>query len=494
MFISGIDMTIVNVALPDISRDLGAGINELQWVLDGFLVALGALLLLGTGLGDRFGRRRVFVGAFLLFGVASGLAALSDDPIQLIGARVLMGAAVAGIMPTALALITVMFPVEERARAISIWAVVAGVAIGVGPVLGGVLVASLGWPAVFLVNIPVAILAAPAGLALLPESRRPGAPPLDLGGVALSTIGLGGVVFALIEGPSGGWGQPVVIAAAVAGIAGLAAFVVFERRRLHPLFDLGVLVRPRVIAGAVSLFGCYLAFFGVLFLLPQYLQYVQGRSPAVAGLAILPLGFAMVPAAIASGRMVARWGPRATLVASLCGMAAATALLLLIGPATPLGLVLVAMGLFGACEVGALVPATSVVLNDLGTEKAGDGGAVNQLARQIGGATGVALVGSLFGALYRSALSGGLAGLPAPARATAQDSIEGARQVAEGLGGGAKAALLAHADLSFDVGARAGVALCLAALLAAALVAFIGLGRPAEAPAAAAPAPAQPTR
>lgn len=494
MFISGIDMTIVNVALPAISHELGAGITELQWVMDAFLVALGALLLLGTGLADRFGRRRVFLGAFVLFAVASALAAVSIEPIQLIGARVLMGAAVAGILPTALALITVMFPVEERARAIAIWAVVAGVAIGVGPVLGGVLVAGLGWPAVFLVNIPVSVLVVPAGLLLLPESRHPAAPPLDLGGVALSTIGLGGVVFALIEGPSRGWGRPAVLAAAVVGVACLAAFVVLERRRLNPLFDLGVLVRPRVVAGAVALFGSYLVFLGLLFLLPQYLQYVQGRPPAVAGLALLPLGLAMVPAAIASGWLIARWGPRATLVASLCGMAAASALLLLIGPHTPLALVLVAMGLFGAFLVGGLVPATAVVINDLGAEKAGDGGAVNQLARQIGGAVGVALVGSLFAAVYRSALDAGLSGLPAPARAMAHDSIEGAREVAVGLPGGAKTALVAHADLSFDAGARAGVALCAVVLLAAALVAFVGLARPVEAPARPAPAPRQPAR
>src|SRR5215210_3289652 len=479
MFISGIDMTIVNVALPAISHELGAGLTELQWVMDAFLVALGALLLLGTGLADRFGRRRVFLGAFILFAVASALAALSAEPIQLIGARVLMGAAVAGILPTALALITVMFPVEERARAIAIWAVVAGVAIGVGPVLGGVLVDALGWPAVFLVNIPVAVLVVPAGLLLLPESRRPGAPPLDLGGVALSTLGLGGVVFALIEGPSRGWGRPVVLAAAVIGVGCLAAFVLFERRRLHPLFDLGVLLRPRVVAGAVALFGSYLVFLGLLFVLPQYLQYVQGRPPTVAGLALLPLGLAMVPAAIASGRLVGRWGPRTALVASLCGMAGASALLLLIGPHTPLALVLVAMGLLGAFLVCGLVPATAVVINDLGAEKAGDGGAVNQLARQIGGAVGVALVGSVFGAVYRATLAEGLPALPAPARAMAHQSIEGARQVAAGLGAGAKGALIARADLSFDVAARASVALCVAALLAAAAVAFVGLARPA---------------
>jgi EmrB/QacA subfamily drug resistance transporter len=480
MFISGIDMTIVNVALPDISRDLGAGINDLQWVLDGFLVALGALLLLGSGLADHFGRRRVFLVSFGLFAAASVLAARSRTPIELIGARVLMGAAIAGIMPPALSLIAVMFPPEERARAIGIWATVAGLAIAVGPVLGGFLVSGFGWPSVFLVNVPVAVLAIPAGLLLLPESTRPGAPPLDLIGVSLSTVGLGGVIFALIEGPSGGWTKPAVVVAVLAGVGGLAAFVAVERRRDHPLFDLGVLGRRRVFAGAAAIFALYAAFLALMFLLPQYLQYVQDRSTTVAGLALLPLGIGVMATAPLSGAIAARVGARTMVVIGLLGMAAAAALLLPIGPRTSLLHVFVALGLYGASFSVTIATATTVIMNDLGTEKAGDAAAVNQLARQVSGAAGVALVGSVFGAVYRSSVQDAVGALPSEVQSLARDSIEGAAQVAAGLSGGLSRDLLTHADASFDVAAHAGVWLCVAMLLIAAAIAFRGLAAEAR--------------
>jgi MFS family permease len=176
MLISAIDMTIVNVAMPDISEDLNAGIGELQWVLDAFLVALAGLLLLGSGLADRFGRKRVFLAGMAGFGVASCLCAIAPYPVALIGARALMGAAAACVLPPALSLIAVMFPPEERPQALGVWAAVAGVGLVLGPMLGGVLVKEVGWQAVFLVNVPVAILVVPAGRAVLPESTRPGTP------------------------------------------------------------------------------------------------------------------------------------------------------------------------------------------------------------------------------------------------------------------------------------------------------------------------------
>src|SRR6185503_21090062 len=197
MFISAMDMTIVNVALPDISNDLGAGMGELQWVLDAFLVTLAGLLLVGNGLADRFGRRRVFLLGLAGFAVTSVLAALATTVGELIAARALMGVAACCVMPPALSLLAVLFPPELRATAAGVWAAVAGVGLALGPVLGGVLVDAAGWPWVFLVNVPFVLLAVPCGLRWLPESRRPGAPPLDLPGAALSTLALGGIVFAL---------------------------------------------------------------------------------------------------------------------------------------------------------------------------------------------------------------------------------------------------------------------------------------------------------
>src|SRR3954447_22193420 len=208
MFISAIDMTIVNVALPDMSDDLDAGIGELQWVLDAFLVSLAGLLLVGNGLADRFRRRGAFLLGLLGFAVTSILAAAAATVGELIAARVLMGAAAACVMPPALSLLAVLFPPELRSRAAGVWSAVAGVGLALGPVLGGVLVDAAGWRWVFLVNVPFVLLAAPLGLRWLPESRRPGTPPLDLPGVGLSSVGLTGIVFALIEGVDVGWTSP----------------------------------------------------------------------------------------------------------------------------------------------------------------------------------------------------------------------------------------------------------------------------------------------
>jgi EmrB/QacA subfamily drug resistance transporter len=278
MFISAIDMTIVNVALPDMSKDLGAGIGELQWVLDAFLVVLAGLLLAGSGLADRFGRRKVFLLGFVGFAVTSVLAAASQTVGEVIAARALMGAAAACVLPPALSLLAVLFAPELRPKALGIWAAVAGVALALGPVVGGVLVDVAGWRWVFLVNVPFVLVAAPLGLRWLPESRRPGAPPLDLPGVALSSVGLTGIVFALIEGVDAGWTSPVVLVAAVLGVAATTAFFVLELHRADPLFDVRVLARARVAAGSLAILDCYVATLGMLFLLPQRVQYVHRRE------------------------------------------------------------------------------------------------------------------------------------------------------------------------------------------------------------------------
>jgi EmrB/QacA subfamily drug resistance transporter len=400
IFISAMDATIVNVALPDVAHDLDAGLNELQWVIDAFLIALAGLLLVGSGLADRFGRRRVFLAGFSGFAVASLLAAAAATPEQLIGARLLMGAATACILPPALSLISVVFAPEERPRAIAIWAAVSGIGFALGPVVGGLLVDTLGWRWIFLVNVPFAIVAVPAGRRLLPESTRPGTPPLDVVGAVLSILALGGVVFALIEGQARGWGHPAVVGAALLGIAALVAFARAELRRASPLFDVRVLRRPTVRAGAFGLMAIYGSVMGLLFLVPQYLQGVQDRSAMVTGLLLAPLGVAMGLVAPLEPRVAARiGGPERLLPIGLLTLAASFVPLIVLSPgASPL-LVALGAGIYGAGLALTVTPATATVLDDLGAERAGDAAAVNQLARQVGGALGVAIAGSLFGAL-----------------------------------------------------------------------------------------------
>jgi Na+/melibiose symporter-like transporter len=338
---------------------------------------------------------------------------------------------------------------------------------------------------VFLVNVPVALAAVPAGILLLPESRRPGVPPLDLAGVALSVLALTGIAFALIQGADDGFTSPPVVAAGVAGVLAAIGFIVFELRAPHPLFDVRVLVRPRVFAGAFGIFAIYVAFFGVFFLLPQYLQYVQDRSALASGLLLLPTGIAMGVISPLSGRLLARLGPRTLIPAGLTGMAAGCAIFLALSADSSDVLVCLGMGLLGAFLACTIGPATAVIMNDLGTDKAGDAAAANQLARQVGGAMGIAVVGSVFAAVYAARIDDRLGGLAGAVRETVRDSVEGAAQVGATLAPVRHAQLVAAADHSFDVAARFGFGVCAALLLAAALVSVVGLARPAVQPAAA---------
>jgi MFS transporter, DHA2 family, multidrug resistance protein len=475
MFISAVDMTIVNVALPDISEDLNAGIGELQWVLDGFLVALAGLLLVGSGLADRFGRKRIFLAGMAAFGAASVLCALAPSPAALIGARVLMGAAAACVLPPALSLIAVMFPPEERPKALGVWAAVAGVGLVLGPLLGGVLVRAIGWEAVFLVNVPVALLVVPAGLRVLPESTRPGTPPIDLLGVVLSILSLGGIVFALIEGPDAGWGSPEVILTGAVGLVAGVLFVRTELRRRNPLFDVRVLARPAVAAGAVAILAMYISFLGMMFLLPQYVQYVQGRSVVAAGVLLAPLGVGAAIGARYNARVFRALGARLTVAGGLVLMGASMALFLLLARNSTVAIVLVGAGLVGALMSLVVAPATAVIMNDLGDEKAGDGGAVNQLARQVGGALGVAIIGTVFAGVYANEIDTKVGELSSARRARAAESIEEARDVLGGLAATLRDQLTVRVDDAFDVAARAGFAVCIGVLLLAAVFAAVAL-------------------
>jgi EmrB/QacA subfamily drug resistance transporter len=474
MFISAVDMTIVNVALPAISQDLDAGVGELQWVLDAFLIALAGLLLVGSGLADRFGRKRVFLAGMGAFGVASVLCALAPSPAVLIAARALMGAAAACVLPPALSLIAVMFPPEERAKALGVWAAVAGVGLVLGPVLGGILTQEVGWEAVFLVNVPVTLLVIPVGLRALPESTRPGTPPIDLVGVVLSIVSLTCIVFALIEGPDAGWTSPEVLVSAAVGLLAGVGFIRMELRRRAPLFDVRVLARPAVAAGAVTILCVYISFMGTMFLLPQYLQYVQDHSVVSAGLLLIPLGVGTGVGARYNARIFGALGARLTLSAGMLLLAGSVALFLLLTRTTSVFLVLVAAGLLGLLIAIVVPPATAVIMNDLGEEKAGDGGAVNQLARQVGGALGVAVIGTVFAALYANRIDE-LGRLSASQRERAQESIEEARDVADTLPGALGNALTDRFEDAFDAAARGGFAVCVGVLLFAAIVSAIAL-------------------
>jgi EmrB/QacA subfamily drug resistance transporter len=468
MVISAVDMTIVNVALPDISRELDATLGELQWVLDGFLVALAGMLVVASGVADRLGRRRVFLAGMAGFGVASLLCALAPSVGALIAARVLMGAAVAFVLPPALSLLTVMFDPAERPRALAIWTMAAGVAMALGPVLGGALVAAIGWPGVFLVNVPVVAVAIPFGLRLLPESRQPDNPPLDLPGAALSVIALTGLIFFLVEGAHQGWTSPPILAALAIGLTGAACFLARELRTGHPLLDVRILVRRRVAAGVVALLALYASFLGVMFLVPQYLQYVQERTSLISGVAMFPVGIGVALGPIVRrAPALARLGPRASIAGGLAVAAVGCLTLMPFADDTPVALVCAGMLVYGAAFGFAIVPATATIMNDLPAAQAGHGSVANQLARQVGGALGVAAIGTISAALYASDIRDRLAEFDSTVRDAARQSIGHAEDAAATLGPDAAARLLAAGDAAFDSGARAGLLLAAAALLLA---------------------------
>lgn len=454
VFISTVDTTVVNVALPDISADLGATTAELQWVVDSYTIALAGLILLGGGLADHFGRKRVFSLGLVLFAATSFLAAFAESAQALITYRMGMGVAAALIFPPALSLIAVIFPPKERRVAIAVWSLIAGLGVALGPVIGGLLLDSFWWGSAFLVNVPVTIVGLVGAVVLLPESRRPGAPRLDILGAVLSVVALTGVVYALIEGTHSGWTQPDILASVAIGLLALMAFVQWELRHPDPLFDVRVLSDRAVLAGFVTLLLFYIAFLGTEFVVPQYLQSVEGRTAVAAGLFMLTAGALNPPMTVLTPRLMEQFGPGPLLVMSLFGLSAAVLGVSVIGASW--GTVAVGIGLFtiGAALGLGFPPATATVMNALPVEKAGDGSAVNQVGRQVGAALGIALIGSVLAGVYSSDIEPATVKLTDAQAVAADRSIEGATSVAGELPNSQGAALVDAADDAFERGTR----------------------------------------
>ncbi|MGH9031043.1 MAG: DHA2 family efflux MFS transporter permease subunit, partial [Acidimicrobiia bacterium] len=327
--IAFLDSTVVNVALPAIQDDLGGGLSGLQWTVDGYLLTLSALLLLGGALGDEYGRKRIFVAGLVAFTAASVLCGIAPNIGTLIAARALQGIGGALLVPGSLALISASFREEDRGAAIGAWSGLTGVSTAIGPFLGGWLVDSVSWRLVFLINVPLAAVAVWVAIRHVPESHDPGAGTRpDYAGAITATIGLGGIVFALIEGPAHGWSGPVMVAGAL-GVLALVAFVPIELRQEHPLLPLGIF-RSRQFSGAnLTTFVVYGALGTATFLIVLELQTVMGYSAIEAGSALLPITVLMLLLSSRAGRLSQRIGPRIPMTVG--PMVVAAALLLLSG-------------------------------------------------------------------------------------------------------------------------------------------------------------------
>jgi DHA2 family methylenomycin A resistance protein-like MFS transporter len=396
-----LDATIVNVALPAVGGALHSGTSDLQWIVDAYTLVLAALLLTAGVLGDRLGARNVFIAGLLVFALASAACAAATGLGTLLAARVVQGAGAALALPTSLSLVAHAFPEPgRRARALGIWVACGGIAVAGGPPLGGVMVDALGWRSIFVVNVPVGLLGAAVAARWVPSPGRAARRGFDLPGQALAVATLFALTFGVIEAGTRGWGSPLVAASLVAAACGAIAFLVVERRVRSPMLPLDVLTAPGVLAATAVGVLVNLSFYGEIFVFSLYFQDVRGDSALVTGAALLPLTAAIPFVAALSGRIAARCGALLPLVLGLAAGALGFVGMLAAGedPAYPL----LVPG-FIATSLGAMIPAplTSVVVAAVPVERSGLASGILSAGRQVGGALGVAVFGTLVGGAAR---------------------------------------------------------------------------------------------
>ena len=426
-----LDNTILNVALPTLARPsaeggLGATGSQLQWMVDSYTIVFAGLLLSAGSLGDRFGRYRFLTFGLSVFGVGSALSAFAGSANHLIFTRALMGIGGAFIMPSTLSVLTNVFTEpRERAKAIGIWAGVSALGIGLGPITGGFLLAHFWWGSVFLVNVPIVIIGLVAGYVLVPESRDPAAPKLDPLGALLSIVGLTAFLWAIIEAPSHGWTAPEILTGFFIGAIVLVAFMIWELKSPSPMLNMHFFQNPRFSAASGAITVAFFALFGVLFILTQYLQSVLGYSTIKAGAVLLPQAATIMVAAPLSSVWVNRFGNKAVVGTGLAIVAFGYSLFLTLQPDTSTLWVIVVSMILGLGMGNVMAPATDSIMGSLPRAKAGVGSAVNDTTRQMGGAVGVAVMGSILSSRFSSHFTHHLAasGIPVDVVGGATDSI-----------------------------------------------------------------------
>ena len=464
LIVIALDTTILNIAVPTLQRELSASASALQWIVASYILVFAGLLLTMGSLGDRFGRKRALQTGLVLFGIASAAAAYSQTSGQLIAARSLMGVGAALIMPSTLSVIIDVFPRDERGRAIGIWSATAGLGIPLGMIVGGWLLESFWWGSVFLLNIPVGLMVLFAGFKLIPESRDPEPKRLDTVGALLSVVGLTALVYAIIEAPERGWLDPVVVVGFGAAAVLTAAFVLYELRTDHPMLDVRFFRNPRLSAGATAISISFLAMLGMMFLISQYLQFVRGYGPLDTGVRLIPIALGFMAAGGSSDRFVKVIGTKRVVFIGmivLIGVLGAFSLLTADTPYWLIGVGFFALG-FGMGNV--MAPATEAVMGAVPEANAGVGSALNDVTRNVGGALGVGIMGTVVNTAYAPGMANAIRSLPAEAAAAAENSIGGAGQIAASIGGSAGEALIAAANASFidafswSLGVAAGIA------------------------------------
>ncbi|MBE4741773.1 MFS transporter [Streptomyces caniscabiei] len=423
--------TSLIVAAPAMTTDLGLSSSDLQWVVDSYTVPYAALMLVLGAIGDKYSRRGALVLGLLIFAGGSVMGSLVDETSLVIAARAIMGVGAAVVMPATLSLVVATFPRSERTKAITAWAATSGLAVAVGPLVSGWLLEDHAWGSTFLINVPIALLGVVGALALVPPSKAEGMGRIDYVGGLLSIVTVGSLIYAAIEGPHSGWGVGPVTAAVVAGV-GLAAFVAWELRHPHPMLDVRKFAVRPFSGSMLAVLFFFFGMFAVIYYVTQFLQFVLGYGSLDTGVRLLPLAGAVFLGSALTGMLTPKLGVKPMVVTGLAVGTAGMFLLTQIDKGSTYGDFLAPMMMLGLALGLAISPATDTIMGSFPESELGVGGGVNDTALELGGALGIAVLGSLLGTAYRDELTD-LVGnrLPAEAMETAKDSVGAGLAVAQ---------------------------------------------------------------
>ncbi|MGY4773041.1 DHA2 family efflux MFS transporter permease subunit [Kribbella sp. CWNU-51] len=424
LLVVGLDLTVLNVALPTLATELQASTSQLQWFANAYTLVLAALLLPAGLLGDRFGQKWLLLGALVVFGGASAACAFASSPGQLIAFRALLGVGAAFLIPLSMSLLNVLFAPGERARAMTIWVMANSLGIPLGPVLGGWLLDNYRWGSVFLINVPLVAVGLVAVALLIPATRGHRTGRIDVPGILLSAAGLVSVTYGFVAAGERGWGDAVTLGCIAGGAILLAVFVAWQRRTRDPLVDLGLFASRPFLWGTVLATLASFALMGLLFVLPQLFQAVQAADALHTGLRLLPIIGGLLVGAKVAERLNAKAGPRVTVAAGFVLMLAGLALGTFTGVGTGYGYTAIWVSLVGLSIGFTLPPVMDLALGALTVERSGSGSGLIQALRQVGGTIGVAILGTVLNSAYRDRLD--VTGLPPAVAGAARDSASGA--------------------------------------------------------------------
>jgi EmrB/QacA subfamily drug resistance transporter len=465
-------------AIPRMQEELNASASQIQWILDAYAVVFAGSLLTAGALGDRFGRKRALLTGLVVFGTGSIVAGVASTASQVIVGRAVMGIGAALVMPATLSIITTIFPPEERGRAIAVWAGFAGAGGAIGPIVSGALLEKFWWGSAVLVNLPLVAVTLFAILTFAPESRDETQTPLDPVGAVLSLVGLSALVYSIIQGGENGWTTTTVILSGALAVVTLGVFLAWERRLEHPMLPLEFFRNPRFSMGSGVITVAFFVMFGFFFLATQYLQFARGYSPLLAGVALLPLPIMFVALSPRSATLAARFGAAPVMATGLVIVAAGFALLSVLNTGTSYLVLAAAFAVLGAGMSMTAAPATNEIMSTVPLDKAGVGSAVNDTTRELGGALGIAILGSIANGAYSAHINLSGLHLPAGARAHGEDSIGAAATVASTVRGGAALSARAAAAFTDAFNVASMVSIGIALVAAATVLWFARQTRP----------------